>query len=267
RPGLKARADILAIHLKRLTKTDELKIGDLARSGAGMSGADLANWVNEAAIEAARRKDPAVTMEHFALAKDRVLIGPRNFGIELSEDEERAVAYHEAGHAVVRVTLGGSVDRVTIVPHGSALGVTFTTPEESNRFTKESLATELAVLMGGRAAEEIFTGTVSSGASSDIERASRMAFEGCAILGLGDGVAFAPQTDSGRAAAEELARDLVRQAYDRAKTIILDKREAAAALADLLVREKTVAVAGTALEGAIRRGSNDSKERNHDEAR
>jgi cell division protease FtsH len=254
-PGVKARAEILTVHLKRLKRTNGINTESLAQMAAGMSGADLANWVNEAAIEAARRKDPAVTMEHFALARDRVLIGPRNFGIELTEDEERATAFHEAGHALVRLALGGKVDRVTIVPHGAAMGVTFSVPSENNRFTRESLATELAVLMGGRAAEEIFTGTVSAGASSDIERASRMAFEACTLFGLGDGVAFTPQTEAGRTKAEDAAREMVNAAYARAKSILEHNRGRVKNLAERLVAEKTVAIAGTPLEDLLTEGS------------
>lgn len=241
-PGVRAREDILRVHLVKLKAATGLGTRDLARMGAGMSGADLANWVNEAAIEAARRDDAAVTMEHFAQARDRVLVGPRNFGVEMSEDEERAVAYHEAGHAAVRHALGGKVDRVTIVPHGGALGVTFTAPEEHTRFTRESLSTELAVLMGGRAAEEIFTGTVSAGAASDLARASQMAFEGATMLGLGPDTAFVPQTDAGRGRAEERATQLVNEAYATALATLKDRRDAVETLAADLVREKTVAL-------------------------
>ena len=240
-PGVKGRQEILEVHLEKLKKRDILDVRRLAEMGAGMSGADLANWVNEAAIEAARRGDKVVSMEHFALARDRVLVGPRNFGIELSDEEERAVAYHEAGHALVRHALGGRVDRVTIIPHGGALGVTFTVPDEKTRFTRESLQTELAVLMGGRAAEEVFTGSVSSGAASDIERASRMAYESVSMFGLGDNEVFVPQTEQGRARAEEAASRMVRDAYAQAKAILEDRRAEVEALAQRLVEEKLVA--------------------------
>jgi cell division protease FtsH len=239
-PGVRGRQEILAVHLKHIKKHDVLDVRRLAEMGAGMSGADLANWVNEAAIEAARRSDPDVTMEHFALARDRVLVGPRNFGIEMSEEEERAVAYHEAGHATVRHALGGCVDRVTIIPHGGALGVTFTVPDEKTRFTRESLQTELAVLMGGRAAEDVFTGSVSSGAASDIERASRMAFEGVSMFGLGDSDVFVPQTEQGRGRAEIVAARMLREAYAQAKTILEDRRSQVESLADRLVENKLV---------------------------
>ena len=240
-PGVKARNDILRIHLANLKKTEAIDSRKLAEMGAGMSGADLANWTNEAAIEAARRGDRAVTMDHFALARDRVIIGPPNTGIEMSEDEERAVAYHEAGHAVVRSTLGGKVDRVTIVPHGGALGVTFTEPTEKTRVTREDLQIELAVLMGGRAAEEVFTGQVSAGASSDIERASRMAFEGVSLLGMGDGDIFVPQTEAGKARAEETAAKMVRDAYTQAKQVMEQRRDVVERLSTRLIVEKTVA--------------------------
>jgi cell division protease FtsH len=240
-PGVRARQEILSVHLSKLKRIEGIDVRRLAEMGAGMSGADLANWANEAAIEAARRNDRMVTMDHFALARDRVLVGPRNFGIEMSDEEERAVAYHEAGHAVVRHFLGGNVDRVTIIPHGGALGVTFTVPEEKTRFTRDSLQTELAVLMGGRAAEEVYTGSVSAGAASDIERASRMAFEGVSVMGLGDGDIFVPQTEAGRSRAEETAARMVREAYARAKSLIEEHRGAMEDLAQRLVQEKTVA--------------------------
>jgi cell division protease FtsH len=238
-PGVKARAEILAVHLRKLKRTRSLDVEQLAISSAGMSGADLANWVNEAAIEAARRSDTRVGMEHFDMARDRVLVGPRNFGIEMNEDEERAVAWHEAGHATVRHALGGNVDRVTIVPRGAALGVTFTAPKEQTRFTRESLEEELAVLMGGRAAEEIFTGTVSSGAAQDLAVASRMAFEAQSALGLGDGL-FVPQTDAGRARSEERAAHLVDAAYAKAREVLQERREQVEQLMQALMDRKTV---------------------------
>lgn len=240
-PGIKGRGEILSVHLQKLKSTDDLDQRTLAEMSAGMSGADLANWVNEAAIEAARRGDKAVTMAHFALARDRVLVGPRNFGIEISEQEESDIAWHEAGHAVVRHALGGKVDRVTIIPHGGALGVTFTVPEEKTRFTRDGLQTELAVLMAGRAAEEIFTGSVSGGAASDIDRASRMAYEAVAMMGLSDDALFAPQTEAGRAKAEAEASQLVRQAYEQAKALIGERREEMTRLHDRLVQDKVVA--------------------------
>ncbi len=238
-PGAKARAEILAVHLRKLKRTSELNVEQLATSSAGMSGADLANWVNEAAIEAARRDDARVGMEHFDLARDRVLVGPRNFGIEMTEDEERAVAWHEAGHATVRHAMGGEVDRVTITPRGAALGVTFTVPKEQTRFTRESLEQELAVLMGGRAAEEIFTGTVSAGAAQDLAVASRMAFDAQASLGLGDAL-FVPQTDAGKARSEERAARLIEAAYATAKDILHERRDQVERLMQALMAQKTV---------------------------
>lgn len=214
-PGTSARAEILDVYLKQIKTTDGISSSDLAKMGAYMSGADLSNWVNEAAIEAVRSGSSHVEMHHFMLARDRILVGPENHGIELSSEEESAVAYHEAGHAVTRWALGGYVDRVTIVPRGMALGVTFTTPDENTRFTSDNLATEIAVLVAGRAAEELFTGYVSSGASSDIERASRMAYEGVSTMGLGTKSLFTPQTDAGRANAEKEARSMVEDAYAR----------------------------------------------------
>lgn len=240
-PGAKGRREILTVHLGKLKAVRDLDVSSLADMGAGMSGADLANWVNEAAVEAARRGDKAVTMTHFALARDRVLVGPRNYGIEMAPEEESAIAWHEAGHAVVRHALGGKVDRVTIIPHGGALGVTFTVPEEKTRFTRDGLETELAVLMAGRAAEEVFTGSVSSGAASDIERASRMAYEAVAMMGLSDDALFAPQTEAGRAKAEAEASQLVRQAYEQAKALIGERREEMTRLHDRLVQDKVVA--------------------------
>lgn len=240
-PGVRAREEILEAHLGKLKKTIGLDRRRLAEMGAGMSGADLANWVNEAAIEAARSEAPAVSMDHFALARDRVLVGPRNFGVEMSEEEESDVAWHEAGHAVVRHALGGKVDRVTIIPHGGALGVTFTVPEEKTRFTREGLQTELAVLMAGRAAEELFTGSVSAGAASDIERASRMAYEAVSVMGLSDDVLFAPQTDAGRSRAEQEASNLVRAGYEKAKELLEARRDEVGEIHDRLMTDKVVA--------------------------
>jgi cell division protease FtsH len=239
-PGNKARRDILQVHLQTLKSTADLDLEGLAALSGGMSGADLANWVNEAAIDAARAADPAVTMAHFRASRDRILVGPRNAGADLSTEERAAVAWHEAGHAVIRKAMGGDVDKVTIVPHGQALGVTFTKPDERTRFTRESLRTELAVLMAGRAAEDLFTGTVSTGAASDLERASRMAYESVSLYGLGPQGAFVPQTDAGRKRCEEQASLLVADADAKARSVLQQNGAAVGDLVSLLVKHGEV---------------------------
>lgn len=225
-PGKEDRQEILNYYLKKLPKTD-VQVGMLAERSAGFSAADLGNWVNEAAMEAARSRDTLVTNLHFVLSRERILVGPRNYGVVLSPAERSVTAWHESGHAVVRLALGGKVDKVSILPRGQTLGVTYSVQEEERLlWTRSLLDQELRVLMGGRAAEARFVGQVSAGASNDMEKASQMARQAVFRMGLGSFGPYVPDGEAMRAKAEEEARDLVLSAYAAAERILAENADA-----------------------------------------
>jgi cell division protease FtsH len=178
RPDVRGREEILRVHTRKIPLAEDVDLSVLARGTPGFSGADLANMVNEAALSAARQNRKAVLQYDFELAKDKVLMGVERKSMILSDEEKKVTAYHEAGHAMVAVTLPHSdpVHKVTIIPRGMALGVTMQLPiDDKHNYTKEYLETEIAILMGGRLAEEIFLNQMSTGAGNDIERATELA--------------------------------------------------------------------------------------------
>jgi len=179
-PDVKGREGILRVHAKKLPLADNVELGLIARGTPGMSGADLANVCNEAALLAARRGVDKVSMADFEQAKDKVMLGTERRSLVLTERERKLTAYHEAGHAVMGLKIPGldPVHKVTIVPRGRALGITASLPEEDRHsYTKEWLEGQLAMLFGGRVAEEMIFGEedVTTGAGNDIERATAMA--------------------------------------------------------------------------------------------
>ncbi|MBF7686124.1 ATP-dependent zinc metalloprotease FtsH [Acinetobacter sp. B10A] len=177
-PDINGREQILGVHLKKLPSVTSVDLKVLARGTPGFSGAELANLVNEAALFAARRNKNTVDMHDFEDAKDKIYMGPERKSMVLREEERRATAYHEAGHAIVAEVLPGTdpVHKVTIMPRGWALGVTWQLPEQDNvSHYKHKMLNELAILFGGRIAEEIFINQQSTGASNDFERATKMA--------------------------------------------------------------------------------------------
>jgi cell division protease FtsH len=178
RPDVKGREGILKVHTSTVPLTDEVELKIIARGTPGFTGADLANLVNEAALLAARNDKKAVTMVDFEEAKDKVLMGVERRSMVISEKEKKTTAYHEAGHALVACLLPGTdpIHKVTIIPRGSALGVTMQLPlDEQHTYQKYYLYNSLAILMGGRCAEEICLGEMTTGAGNDIERATEMA--------------------------------------------------------------------------------------------
>jgi cell division protease FtsH len=178
RPDVKGREMILKVHAKKVPLAADVNLELMARGTPGFSGADLANAVNEAALLAARRNKEQVQMIDFDDAKDKVLMGVERRSMVISEEEKKSTAYHEAGHTLVAKLLPGTdpVHKVSIIPRGRALGVTMQLPiEDKHSYTKESLLDRIAVLMGGRAAEEIIFSTMTTGAGNDIERATDMA--------------------------------------------------------------------------------------------
>jgi cell division protease FtsH len=178
RPDVRGREEILRVHTRKIPIGDDVDLSILARGTPGFSGADLANMVNEAALNAARQNRKAVYMYDFEISKDKVLMGAERKSMLLSDHEKKVTAYHEAGHALVAAMRehADPLHKVTIIPRGMALGVTMQLPiDDKHTYTKEYLETRLAIMMGGRVAEEIFLGQMTTGAGNDIEQASDLA--------------------------------------------------------------------------------------------
>jgi len=178
RPDVRGREEVLRVHAKKVPLSEDVDLRVLARGTPGFSGADLANMVNEAALNAARANRKAVFMIDFEQAKDKVMMGAERRSMLLTEDEKRDTAYHEGGHALVAAKRSHAdpLHKITIIPRGMALGVTMQLPEEDKHtVTKDYLETQLAILMGGRCAEEIFMNRMTTGAGNDIERATELA--------------------------------------------------------------------------------------------
>ncbi|MDE1154130.1 MAG: ATP-dependent zinc metalloprotease FtsH [Acidobacteriaceae bacterium] len=178
RPDIRGREEVLRVHAKKVPMAEDVDLGILARGTPGFSGADLANMVNEAALTAARFNRKSVHMYDFELAKDKVLMGAERKSMIRSPEELKTTAYHEAGHTLVGALREHShpLHKVTIIPRGMALGVTVHLPEDDqHQVTRDQLETRLAMMMGGRIAEEIFLNQMTTGASSDIERATSLA--------------------------------------------------------------------------------------------
>jgi cell division protease FtsH len=177
RPDVRGREEVLRVHAKKVPLADDVDLRVLARGTPGFTGADLANMVNEAAINAARANRKVATMYDFESAKDKVLMGAERRSMLLTDEEKRTTAYHESGHAIVAALRDHAdpLHKVTIIPRGMALGLTMQLPEdEQHCVSKDYLETQLAILMGGRCAEEIFLNQLTTGAGNDIERATEL---------------------------------------------------------------------------------------------
>ena len=178
RPDVKGREGILAVHTRKIPMADDVDIRVLARGTVGFTGADLANLVNEAALQAARANKKLVTMYNFEFAKDKVLMGAERRSMIVTDDEKKITAIHEAGHALLGVLLplADPIHKVTIIPRGMALGLTQQLPiDEKHNYSRGYLMDQIALLMGGRIAEELTTGDITTGAGNDLERATDMA--------------------------------------------------------------------------------------------
>jgi cell division protease FtsH len=189
RPDVRGREGILKVHTKRVPLGDNVDITTLAKGTPGFSGADLENLVNEAALLAARGNKDRVDMLDFENAKDKVLMGPERRSMFLTEEEKRHTAYHEAGHALIGKLLPGSdrVHKVTIIPRGMALGVTQQLPEKDVLdITRDQALKKIAMMMGGRAADELVVGQPTAGASNDIEKATELAKKMVCEWGMSD---------------------------------------------------------------------------------
>ncbi|MDN0077049.1 ATP-dependent zinc metalloprotease FtsH [Crenobacter sp. SG2303] len=188
-PDIRGREQILSVHMRKVPVAADVDAPIIARGTPGFSGADLANLVNEAALFAARRNKRLVDMEDFEAAKDKIMMGAERRSMVMTEDEKRNTAYHESGHAVVAKLLPKSdpVHKVTIIPRGRALGVTMQLPEEDRyAYDRQYLLDRVAILFGGRIAEELFMNQMTTGASNDFERATQMARDMVTRYGMSD---------------------------------------------------------------------------------
>jgi cell division protease FtsH len=188
-PDIRGREQILKVHMRKIPVAEDIKPSIIARGTPGMSGADLANLVNEAALMAARRSAATVQMQDFERAKDKIFMGPERKTMVMPDEEKRNTAYHESGHAVVGYLLPrcDPVHKVTIIPRGRALGVTMSLPE-NDRYShnKEYLLSQISMLFGGRIAEEVFMQQMTTGASNDFERATQLARDMVMRYGMSD---------------------------------------------------------------------------------
>ncbi len=262
RPDMKGREQILKVHVRGKPLGPDVDLGVLAKSTPGFVGADLENLVNEGAILAARRNKKSITQSEMEEAIERVIAGPERKSRLISEEEKRVIAYHEAGHAVVMHCLPDAdpVHKVSIIARGMAGGYTLALPEEDHiLYAKKKFEADLAGLLGGRAAEEIVFSDITTGASNDLERATKMARSmvtrwgmsskmGPMVYGQKEELVFlgreiSEQRDYSDAVAEEIdqeVRGLIGQAYDRARAILTQYREKLDAIARRLIEVETI---------------------------
>jgi len=188
-PDIRGREQILLVHMRKVPMAPDVRADILARGTPGMSGADLANLVNEAALFAARSSKRLVDMDDFERAKDKIFMGAERKSMVISAEDKKKTAYHESGHAIIGMTLPGCdpVHKVSVIPRGRALGVTWSLPEE-DRFSlyRDQMLAQISMLFGGRVAEEIFVGNISTGASNDFERATQIAREMVTRYGMSE---------------------------------------------------------------------------------
>jgi cell division protease FtsH len=261
-PDIRGREQILMVHMRKVPVAPDVRADILARGTPGFSGADLANLVNEAALFAARGNKRLVDMEDFERAKDKIIMGAERKSIVMPEHERRNTAYHEAGHAVVAKMLPKTdpVHKVTIIPRGRALGVTMQLPHEDRySMDREQLLQNIAVLFGGRIAEEIFMDQMTTGASNDFERATEMARRmvtqwgmsdklGPMIYGENEGEVFLGRSITTHKNVSEATmqkvdaeiRRIIDEQYSLARKIIEDNREKIEMMAKALLEWETI---------------------------
>jgi cell division protease FtsH len=260
RPDVKGREGVLAVHTKKIPLSDDVDLRSVARGTAGFCGADLANLVNEAALNAARYNQKVVRQLDFEFAKDKVMMGAERRSMIVTEEEKKVTAVHEAGHALVAALLPNAdpVHKVTIIPRGMALGVTVQLPEvDKLNYTRDYLTDQLTILLGGRIAEEITNGKMTTGAGNDIERVTDLARKMVCEWGMSD--TMGPMTfgkkeeqiflgremgkvhdysEATAQAIDEEVKRFVTEAYQRAKAILVAHKDTLLKIADeLMVRE------------------------------
>jgi cell division protease FtsH len=261
RPDLRGREQILKVHTRQTPLTDSVDLSVIARGTPGFSGADLANLVNEAALNAARFNKKKVEMIDFEYAKDKVMMGPERKSMIMTEEEKKNTAYHEGGHALVAALLPDAdpLHKVTIIPRGRALGVTMQLPtEDKYSHTKEYLDATITVMMGGRIAEEKFLGHMTTGAGNDLEKATDLARKMVCEWGMSDmgpltfgkvegeiflGRDFGRTQDYSEETANQIdseVKKIVTAAYDRATRIIGENEKAMHRLARTLLEKEVL---------------------------
>ena len=243
-PDMKGRYDILKIHAKKLTMDDNVNLMKLAQGTSGASGADLANILNESALLAARKDLPAITETEIFEARDKVFFGRERKSLDFDKKEKLATAYHEAGHTIVShlVKYAEPADKVSITPRGSSLGQTMFIPKKDRvTFWRREIIDELAVLMGGRCAEEVFTGDISSGAQNDLEQATTLVKNMVLKWGMSEKVGLIVQeTKKTDPDTDEEIRHILEKAYRRSKKIIEENKDKVELMAQMLVEFETL---------------------------
>ena len=262
RPDLRGRAEILKVHTKKVPIATNVELEKIARGTPGFSGADLENLVNEAALWAARLNKKEVEVVDFEMAKDKVLMGAERKSLILSDEEKRTTAYHEAGHALIAKLIPGTdpVHKVTIIPRGRALGVTMQLPvDDRHGYSKVYLLNQLAILMGGRVAEELVLKEMTTGAGNDLERATDLARKMVCEWGMSEkmgpltfgkqneqvflGRELGSQRDFSESIAMEIDQEvkrLVTENYERAKRLLTENMASLKRLAEALLEKEVL---------------------------
>jgi cell division protease FtsH len=260
-PDVGGREGILRVHCKKIPLAEDVNLSILARGTPGFSGADLANLVNEAALLAARQNRKQVVMQDFEVSKDKVLMGKERRSLILSDEEKKITAFHEAGHALVAmmVPFADPLHKVTIIPRGMALGVTMQLPlDDRHNYSRDYLESRLAIMMGGRVAEELFLNGITTGASNDIEQATEVARRMVCEFGMSDlgplaygknqqeiflGRDLATQRDFSEDTAIKIDQEVKRfvmTAFQRAKDIISSNRDGLTRIAEALLEREVL---------------------------
>ena len=261
-PDIRGREEILKVHMRKVPIAGDVKADVIARGTPGFSGADLANLVNEAALFAARRNKRLVDMDDFEMAKDKIMMGSERRSMVMSEEEKMNTAYHESGHAVVAKIMPKSdpVHKVTIIPRGRALGLTMQLPEQDRyAYDRVYLMSRIAVLFGGRIAEELFMNQMTTGASNDFERATSMARDmvtrygmsdalGPMVYGENDGEVFLGRSVTTHKSVSEATmqqvdaeiRRIIDEQYALARKILEENRDKVEAMTKALLEWETI---------------------------
>jgi cell division protease FtsH len=262
RPDVRGREGILQVHTRKIPLAEDVDLSVLARATPGFSGADLANLVNEAALMAARHSQKFVSMQDFESSKDKVLMGAERKSMIITDEEKKITAYHEAGHALVAALLPHTdpLHKVTIIPRGMALGVTMQLPtEEKHNYTKDQLESRIAVCMGGRIAEDVTFGQISTGAANDIEQATEMARKMVCEWGMSPGLGpltygkkeeqvflgkeFNRHQDYSEATALQIDAEIKRivdEQYQRAQKVLVEHRQMLVRVAEALLEHEVL---------------------------
>jgi cell division protease FtsH len=261
-PDVKGRLEIIKVHSKKIPLSENVDLETLARGTPGFSGADLANLINEAALLGARQSKTKVEMADFEHAKDKVMMGKERKSMIISDEEKKNTAYHEAGHALVAKLTPGTdpLHKVSIIPRGMALGITMQLPiDDRYTYSKEHILNNLSVLMGGRAAEEIAMGHVTTGAGNDLQRATDLARKMVCEWGMSDslgpitfgkreeqiflGKEFSRHKDYSEKTAEEIdeeVKSIVGERYTYARNLLVEKKPVLIKLAEALLERETL---------------------------